>query len=172
VGAALLLVTPEKAFTAAVPVLIGFATLLFAGAGRIRQWILARDTASAAPGRGLGGFRLLLFAPVAIYGGYFGAGLSVLLLALLSISRTDEFRAANVIKNLLSALTSFVAVVIFVFQGIVAWPPTLIMMAGAAVGGFLGARLVRIVPQPLLRGTVIAVGTILTAVYAWRYWWP
>jgi uncharacterized membrane protein YfcA len=46
------------------------------------------------------------------------------------------------------------------------------MMAGAAVGGFLGARLVRIVPQPLLRGTVIAVGTILTAVYAWRYWWP
>jgi uncharacterized membrane protein YfcA len=169
-GAVLLLVTPEKAFTAVVPLLIGFATILFALSGRIRRWIVSRAAASGGHPASSDGLRLLLFAPVAVYGGYFGAGLSVLLLALLSVSRTDEFRAANVMKNLLSGLTSFVAVVVFVFQGIVAWAPTLVMMAGAAVGGFLGGRLARILHPDLLRWTVISVGTVLTAVYAWRYW--
>jgi uncharacterized membrane protein YfcA len=109
-GAALLLATPEKAFTAVVPVLIGFATILFALSGRIRLWILSR-TADRTPSTGLSS---LLFAPVAVYGGYFGAGMSVMILAILSVSRADEFRTANVIKNLLSGLTSFVAVVVFV----------------------------------------------------------
>ena len=171
-GAVLLLVTPEKAFTAVVPLLIGFATILFALSGRIRRWILSRAALSVGKHAPSDGLRLLLFAPVAVYGGYFGAGMSVLLLALLSVSRADDFRATNVIKNLLSGLTSFVAVVVFVFQGIVAWPPTMVMMAGAVVGGFLGGRLARVLPPDLLRWTVITVGTILTAVYAWRYWLP
>jgi uncharacterized membrane protein YfcA len=169
-GAALLLVTPEKAFTAVVPALLGFATILFAAAGRIRRWIRSRETPSgggpAAPGS------LLLFAPLAVYGGYFGAGLSVLLLALLSITHTGEYRAANVLKNLLSALTSFVAVAVFVVQGVVAWPPAMAMMGGAIIGGFLGARLARVLPPALLHWTVIAVGSVLTAIYARRYWWP
>ena len=171
-GAVLLLVTPEKAFTAVVPLLIGFATILFALSGRIRRWILSRAVRSVGPPASGDGLRLLLVAPVAVYGGYFGAGMSVLLLALLSVSRADEFRATNVIKNLLAGLTSFVAVVVFVFQGMVAWPPTMVMMAGAVVGGFLGGRLARVLPPDLLRWTVITVGTILTAVYAWRYWLP
>jgi hypothetical protein len=165
-GAALLLLTPERAFTMAVPLLIGFATILFALSGQIRAWILSR-AATSAGGRALGP---LLFAPVAVYGGYFGAGMSVMLLALLSISRPDEFRAINVLKNLLSALTSLVAVAVFVLQGMVAWLPTIVVMGGAAVGGFLGARLVRVVPPSPMRWTVIAVGAGLTAIYAWRYW--
>jgi uncharacterized protein len=165
-GAALLLLTPEKAFTAIVPLLIGFATILFALSGRIRLWILSRE-ANSAMGPGFGS---LLFAPVAVYGGYFGAGMSVMLLALLSVSRTDEFRAINVLKNLLSGLTSLVAVGVFVFQGVVVWRPTVVVMAGAAIGGFLGGRLVRVIPPDSMRWTVIAVGTVLTAVYAWRYW--
>jgi uncharacterized protein len=169
-GAALLLVTPEKGFTAVVPVLVGFATLLFAASAPIRQWIAARAAAAGgarAPRQSVG---LLLFAPVAVYGGYFGAGMSVMLLALLSVSRADDFRATNVVKNLLSALTSFVAVVVFVAQGVVAWPPTLVMMAGALVGGFLGGRLVRVLPPARVRWIVIGAGSILTLVYAWRYW--
>ncbi len=169
-GAALLLVTPEKAFTAVVPLLVGFATILFALSDRIRRWILSRAAASVTRPVSANGLRTLLFAPVAVYGGYFGAGMSVMLLAILSVTRADEFRTNNVIKNLLSGLTSFVAVVVFVFQGIVAWPPTLVMMAGAAVGGFLGGRLARVLPPDLVRLIVITVGTILTAVYAWRYW--
>ena len=106
----------REAFTAVVPLLIGFATILFALSGRIRLWILSR-TADHAPSAG---WSSLLFAPVAVYGGYFGAGMSVMILAILSVSRADEFRTANVIKNLLSGLTSFVAVVVFVLRE---WSP-------------------------------------------------
>jgi uncharacterized membrane protein YfcA len=165
-GAALLLATPEKAFTAVVPLLIGFATLLFALSGSIRRWILSRS-AARAPSTG---WSTLLFAPVAVYGGYFGAGMSVMILAIMSVSRADDFRTANVIKNLLSGLTSFVAVVVFVIQGMVAWLPTLVVMAGATIGGFLGGRLARILPPELMRWIVIAVGALLTAIYAYRYW--
>jgi hypothetical protein len=165
-GAALLLATPEKAFTAVVPLLIGFATMLFALSGRIRLWILSR-TADRTPSTG---WSSLLFAPVAVYGGYFGAGMSVMILAILSVSRADEFRTANVIKNLLSGLTSFVAVVVFVLRGVVAWPPALLVMGGAVIGGFLGGRLARVLPPAAMRWIVITVGTVLTAVYAYRYW--
>ena len=169
-GAVLLLVTPERAFTVVVPLLIGLATILFAGAGRIRRWILARAARPTGTRISSAGVRLLLFAPVAVYGGYFGAGMSVMLLAILSVGDTDDFRTTNVIKNLIAGLTSLVAVVVFVFQGMVAWPPTMVMMAGALVGGFLGGRLARVLPPELMRGIVITVGTILTVVYAWRYW--
>lgn len=169
-GALLLLVTPEKAFTAAVPLLIGFATALFAISGRVRLWILTRPaSARRVSSDGLG---LLMFAPVAIYGGYFGAGMSVMLLAILSVSLTGEFRAINVVKNLLAALTGVVPAIVFIVQGeIVAWWPTLIMMVGTVLGGFLGGRLVRVLPPGLVHWIVIAVGSVLTAVYAWRYWW-
>ena len=167
-GAALLLATPEKAFTAVVPLLIGFATVLYALAGRIRLWIASR-AAGAAPSTGS---EPLLFAPVAVYGGYFGAGMSVMILAILSVTRADEFRSSNVIKNLLSALTSFVAVVVFVLTGTVAWPPTLVVMTGAVIGGFTGGRLARVLPSELMRRVVIVVGTVLTLVYARRYWLP
>ena len=111
-----------------------------------------------------------MFVPVAVYGGYFGAGMSVMILAILSVSRGEEFRTANVIKNLLSALTSFVAVIVFVFQGVVAWPPALLVMAGAVIGGFLGGRLARVLPSEAMRWIVINVGTVLTIIYAYRYW--
>ena len=171
-GAALLLLTPEKAFTAVVPLLIGFATVLFGLSDRIRDRLRSRAEAS---GRAYGtsdGVRLLFFAPVAIYGGYFGAGMSVMILALLSVTLADELRAINVLKNLLAGLTSAVAVVVFVFQGMVAWLPATVMMAGALVGGFFGGRLVRVLSPVLVRWIVIAIGAILTAVYAWRYWGP
>jgi uncharacterized protein len=169
-GAMLLLVTPEKAFTAVVPVLIGLATVLFALSGRVRAWI-ARRARDSAKGRGRAdGLGTVLFAPVAVYGGYFGAGMSVMLLAILSVSRTDDFRTNNVIKNLLSGLTGLVAVVVFIAQGVVAWPQTIVLMAGAAGGGFLGGRLVRVLRPDLIRLIVITCGTILTLLYAWRYW--
>lgn len=168
-GAALLLATPEKAFTALVPLLVGFATLLFALSDRIRAY-LARGASEGRWRTGPG--RLLLFAPVAVYGGYFGAGMSVMILALLAITLEADFRAVNVLKNFLSGLTSLVAVAVFVSQGMVAWPPVGVMMAGVLAGGFLGGRLVRVLPPPLLRAIVITVGTVLTVIYAWRYWAP
>ncbi len=168
-GALLLLATPEKAFTAMVPILIGLATLLFAFAERIRQAV-ARRTQRRAAGRAHPALHLLPFAPLALYGGYFGAGMSVMLLAILSIARPGDFRAINALKNLLAGLTSGTAVIVFLLQGAVVWPETLILMAGGLVGGYAGGHLARILPRDWVRTIVIAAGTLLTAVYAWRYW--
>ena len=170
-GAALLLLTPEKAFTAAVPVLIGLATLLFGLADPIRRRLAARRGSEHA-GPLSAPARLLLFAPVAVYGGYFGAGMSVMILALFSVSLPGDFRAHNVLKNLLSGLTSGIALVVFVTQGVVAWPPTITMMTGVLAGGFLGGRLARVLPPPWVRAIVLTVGTVLTLVYTWRAWGP
>lgn len=167
-GAALLLVTPEKAFTALVPALIGGATLLFACSDRIRRWSARRGGEPAAGWPA--GARLLLFVPVAIYGGYFGAGMSVMLLAILSAGFFPDLRTANVAKNLLSGLISMVAVIVFLARDAVAWSPALAMMAGAFVGGFAGGRLVRVLPAAWVRVAVIVVGAALTVVYARRYW--
>jgi uncharacterized membrane protein YfcA len=169
-GAALLLLTPEKAFTAAVPLLIGFATLLFGLADPIRRRLGARGDGGGHWTSGP--VRMLLFAPVAVYGGYFGAGMSVMILALFSVSLPGDFRAHNVLKNLLSGLTSGIALLVFVTQGVVAWPPTATMMAGVLAGGFLGGRLARVLPPPWVRAVVLTVGAVLTIVYARRAWGP
>jgi uncharacterized membrane protein YfcA len=171
-GAVLLLVTPTQAFTALIPLLIGGATLLFAASPPIGRWLASRSGQAGAVPTLPGATRFLLIAPVSVYGGYFGAGMSVMLLAILSIGFARDLRAANVLKNLLSGLTSLVALIVFVAQQSVAWTPTVAMMAGALAGGFIGGRLVRLVPAPWVRATVIVAGSILTVIYARRYWMP
>ena len=170
-GAALLLVTPDTAFTALVPVLIGAATLLFAASERIRRWSLSRTGPAASGAEWPRGATLLVFFPVTMYGGYFGAGMSVMLLAILSAGFFDDPRTANVVKNFLSGLVSIVAAIVFIFQGVVAWGPALGMMVGAMAGGFAGGRLAGALPPAVMRAVVIAVGSALTVVYARRYWW-
>jgi uncharacterized protein len=108
--------------------------------------------------------------PVSFYGGYFGAGVGVLLIGVLSIGTPGDYRAANVTKNLVTSLNSLVAAAVFIVQGAVPWTPTLIMMAGALVGGLVGARLAQIAPHSMMRMVVVAVGALLTIVFAWRYW--
>jgi uncharacterized membrane protein YfcA len=168
-GALLLLATPEKAFTTLVPVLIGVATLLFAFAERIRE-AAAQHARADAGGYTASALQLAPFAPLGLYGGYFGAGMSVMLLAILSIIRPGAFRATNALKNLLSGLTSGMAVIVFLAHGAVAWPETLVLMAGGLLGGYAGGHLARILPRPWLRLIVIVAGSVLTVVYAWRYW--
>jgi uncharacterized protein len=155
-----------------VPALIGLATILFGLSDRIRGWLASPPRAGRGAATPSGALRLLLFAPVAVYGGYFGAGMSVMILAVLSISLTHEFRAINVLKNFLAGLTGAVAVVVFIVQGMVAWAPAMVMMAGGLTGGVLGGRLVRVLPPRLVRGIVLAAGAILTVAYGWRYWGP
>ena len=170
-GALLLLSTPEKAFLSLVPLLIGAATLLFAFSGQIRVWVFRHAGDPALHSARADRLGLVLLAPVAVYGGYFGAGMSVMLLAILSLGHAGDFRTVNVLKNLLSGLISTVAVVIYIAQSAVAWPETLAMAAGALVGGYAGGRLARVVPSEVLRRVVIVIGSILTVYYAWRYWW-
>jgi uncharacterized membrane protein YfcA len=164
-GAMLLVTLPSTVFVAVVPVLIAVATLLFAFGERLktsgwRAWT-ERSRSVSKP---------LLFAPVAIYGGYFGAGMGVMTLAILGVSGSDDHRATNALKNLLNVLANVVAIGIYIVHGLVAWPETTAMMAGALVGGFVGGRSMRFLPAQLFRALVVGMGAILTVVFAWRYW--
>jgi uncharacterized protein len=169
-GAALLLVTPQRTFEILVPVLIGFATLLFAVSPRISAWLRARAEAGGrqAPRVGVGTIPLML--PVSVYGGYFGAGVGVLALAVMSIGTGGDYRSANVTKNVVMALNTLAATLMLAWQGAVAWPPTLVMMAGATFGGMMGGSVGRYIPQPIMRVGIVVFGTLLTAIYVWRYW--
>jgi len=164
IGAVLLVLTPERVFSALVPLLLGFATVLFAYAGRISTWLATRGDArrfTHSPA---------VVLPVSVYGGYFGAGVGVLMLGVLSVGTAGNYRSANVTKNLVTGLNSATATVIFAAQGVVSWPATLLMMAGTLVGGLIGARLAQVMPNHAARTLVVFVGALLTAVFAWRYW--
>jgi uncharacterized membrane protein YfcA len=170
IGAVLLLATPARMFEQLIPLLLGFATILFAFAGRITQWM--REPAKR---RGRHEWRMSvtsvpLVLPISVYGGYFGAGAGTLLLGVLTIATEGDYRRANVTKNLVSSLNTVAASAWFISHGAVSWPQTLVMMVGCLVGGFSGAHLARVVPQQAMRVLVVAIGALLTAVFAWRYW--
>jgi uncharacterized protein len=165
IGAVLLLVTTDRTFIRLVPLLVGAATLIFAFSRQI-QAAVSRQTG----GRPHGFLAEVLLVPTTIYGGYFGGGLGVMLLAILAVLGVRDVRAANVLKNLLATAVSAITIAIFICKGIVDWPHTLVMLGGAVVGGFLGGWLMRVLPPAAVRGAVIAAGTGITLYYAWRYW--
>ena len=169
-GAGLLMVTPVRLFEVLIPLLLGFATVLFASAGRIREWLRARALARGGGEPQMSVTSIPMLLPVSVYGGYFGAGVGVLLLGILSIATGGDYRSANVAKNLVTSLNTLVASVCFIANGAVSWPPTLSMMAGCLIGGFCGAHLARVVPQSAMRIVVVVVGVALTVGFAWRYW--
>ena len=170
IGATLLLVTTDRAFILLVPLLVGAATLIFAFSRQIQQAIQGRKRGRRKRGKSRGFLGEILIVPATIYGGYFGGGLGVMLLAILGLIGVRDVRAANVLKNLLATAVSAVTIAIFIWKGIVDWPHTLVMLVGAACGGFLGGWLMRVLPPAAVRGTVIAAGTVITLYYAWRYW--
>ena len=163
IGAVSLLLTSDRAFMVLVPFLLLGATLLFALSPRLLALIRARQ---AHDGR----FRaspptMAVTAVASAYGGFFGAGLGILLLATLSLAGLDRLSTANAVKNLLSSAVYLVAVVIFVVSDAVVWWATLVMLAGALLGGYAGARLARRLPQRVFRAIVIGVGSLLTVWY-------
>jgi uncharacterized membrane protein YfcA len=169
IGAALLLLTPERMFSVFVPLLLGFATVLFAYSERISNWLRVR-----AAGRGheptfnLASMKLLL--PVSFYGGYFGAGVGILMLGVFTVATGGDYRSANVTKNFVSSLNGLAAAIIFISQGAVVWPQTLALMAGTIVGGQIGARIARVIPRNMVRVLIVVIGAALTVTFARRYW--
>jgi uncharacterized protein len=168
-GATLLLATPERWFEALVPLLLGFATVLFAFAQPVSNWLRAR---AAQRGRDIdfSVTNLKMLLPVSFYGGYFGAGAGVLTLGVMSLATRGEYRSANVVKNLITCLNCGTAAAIFTVKGSVIWPQTLALAAGTVVGGITGAWLARSIPRHVMRVAVVVVGALLTAYFAWRYW--
>jgi uncharacterized membrane protein YfcA len=168
-GAALLAVTPERVFATLIPLLLGFATVLFAYAGRISAWQRARDEAR---GRGPHNWGTIVawLLPVSVYGGYFGAGLGVLVLGVISVGTGGDYRSANVTKNLVVGINSAVVATFFAVNGMVAWPQALTMMVGVPLGAFIGTRIARVISNEAARWLLVAIGASLTIAFAWRYW--
>lgn len=160
VGSLLLLVSGPDIFVVLIPFLILIATLLFASGDALRRRLLS--IAGEASGNRM--IYAALFV-CSIYGGYFGAGLGIILLAIAQIMGFSDFHVANSIKNLLATSFTILSIVVFGIGGLIAWPEAMTMMVGSTVGGYFGGRYAKKVNQKILRGLVIAFGLLLSVVY-------
>ena len=164
IGGILLLQTGEKLFRGLVPWLILAASLLLAIQDPVRNW-LTRRMAERADGRSHEKWSALPVGIAAIYGGYFGAGLSVIILAALGLTFEDSLTRLNAIKQLISFSTNLAAAIFFVFSGKVIWFAALVMAVGALIGGLLGGRLAGRVKPATLRWIVVIIGVIVSIIY-------
>lgn len=165
-GAGLLLIIPDRLFTMPIPALIAGATLLFALAPRIVRTADSRESRHHGAKRREAG----LLAFTAIYGGFFGAGLGIILTAILSLSEPHDIRRIKAVKNLLASVVAVAANLFFLLRGAVHWPLALPMLLGAIVGGYAGGHLVRVLPANVVRGVVLTAGAVMSIVYAFKYW--
>ncbi len=152
VGAVLLLYLPERMFEAIVPWLILFACVVLA-----LQTQLKRLVSGARHANSPGAIWIAQFL-ISVYGGYFGAGIGILMLAAMGILIPSSIQHANALKVLLSLLINGIAAVIFVAHGAVHAPEAVLMAVCSIVGGFAGARLAQRLPPAGMRGFAIAVG--------------
>ncbi|MFH1183554.1 MAG: sulfite exporter TauE/SafE family protein [Chloroflexota bacterium] len=164
IGGVLLLRTGEKLFRDLVPFLILIASLLLAIQDPVRLW-LAQRLGQQHAGKGLEKWSWLPVALAAVYGGYFGAGLSVIVLAALGITLQDNLTRLNALKQLIGLATNVAAAVFFLFSGQVVWPAAVVMAAGALLGGTLGGRLAGRVKPSTLRWIVVSIGVIVSVIY-------
>ncbi|MBG6095249.1 sulfite exporter TauE/SafE family protein [Nocardioides luteus] len=168
VGAALLLTTPAEAFEAVVPWLVGGGAILLLLRDRIRLWTAALATRrrprqdpvdhegrhTVARGLAWGAAVFVL----GIYGGYFGAGVGIIALAVLVLERTEALAVTNAVKNVATGVANGTAAVAYVFFAPVDWPAAVALGVGAVLGGFLGPAIVRVAPERPLRWLVGLAG--------------
>lgn len=162
-GGFLLLQTGEKLFTDLVPWLILLASGLLAIQDPVRGWLTRRMGASH--GAGLEKLSWLPVGLASIYGGYFGAGLSVIILSALGLTVNDSMTRLNALKQAIAFAVNVAAAIFFVFSGKVVWPLAIVMAVGALLGGILGGKLAGKIKPSTLRWTVVIIGVIISIVY-------
>ncbi len=157
-GALLLLLTPQRTFDGVIPWLLLVATLVFAFAPKLTP-ILQRRV-HIGP-RALVAVQFL----VAIYGGYFGGAIGIMMLSAWAFFGLTDLKAMNATKTVLSGVLNGVAAVLFVAAGKVWWPQTLVMLVGSIAGGYLGAHYARRVDQRHIRIAIIAISVTMTVLF-------
>lgn len=162
-GGILLLNTGERLFRQLVPYLILFASLLLAVQPMLRTWLVRYQKERGHTSSEVGAIGPVTLA--AIYGGYFGAGLGVITLAVLALVLEDTLTRLNALKQALSLSINVAAALFFVFSGQVVWPAALVMAVGALAGGVLGGRLAGRVQPSVLRWIVVTIGVVVAVVY-------
>lgn len=159
-GSLILLALDNPSFRAMVPWLLIAATALFASG----PWLKPKPK----PGKDVpvGSFwgSVIQFL-TAVYGGFFGAGMGVMMLATLGLTQRGDYHRLNALKNMLSIVIAAVAIVVFASGGVIAWLPAFVMVPGVALGGYAGVWAAKRVPQSVLRAFVIGVGLFLAAYY-------
>ena len=166
-GALLLTFTSDDRLRTLIPVLLGVATLLLALQPQLRTW-LGRH--AAGEGRPDAAWLAPAVAVTAVYGGYFGAGLGVMLLAVLGLGVHEPLNRSNVLKQVLSFSINAVAAVYFAVSGTVWWGLAGLMAAGSLLGGVLGGRLAGRLNPDRFRLLVVLVGAAVTVAYAIKVW--
>jgi uncharacterized membrane protein YfcA len=166
-GALVLLNTPQATFLHLVPWLLLLAATIFALSRPVTQWIERRKRGAPvrAPRRTL---VFLTTVVVCFYIGYFGAGAGFLIITLLSLFGFQDLNEINALKVAATTLANGVAFLIFVIGREVEWHYCLLAMVACAIGGYASARLARNIPQPVLRGAVIAIGFGMAAWFFWK----
>jgi uncharacterized membrane protein YfcA len=162
-GAILLLKTPAHTFLRVLPWLTLGATLLFAFGKKLagkRGSVIEQKSSTAA----LAGATLFQLA-VAVYGGYFGGGMGIVMLAMLAVLGMTDVHSMNALKSVLGFVINGVAVVVFIAERAVYWKPGLLMIVGAVLGGYAGARYALRLPQAWVRVFVVLVGMAMTVYF-------
>lgn len=164
VGAGLLLFTTNSFFLALLPWLLLFATVLLIAGRRITDRISAwRGTDDPLPPSAV----LILLFLIAVYGGYFGGGMGIMTLAVLTLIGMRDMHEMNALKTLLSAVINSAGVAIFIATGKVPWAPSLAMTAGCVAGGYLAGHWVQKVDQAKVR---TGIGILAAGMTAWFFW--
>jgi uncharacterized membrane protein YfcA len=170
-GAVLLLVTPEDAFRSLVPYLVLLSCALLAAQPRLSAYVKRRreragppDADAEVPRHDISPLVLVGVGLASVYGSYFGAGLGVLLLAVLGVLLQDGLQRLNALKGLLSLMVNLVGVLIFAVTGTVDWAFAAILAVSALAGGYFGVGIARRIPAPALRAAVVVFGTIVAVV--------
>ena len=166
-GSVLLLRTSQTTFLKMVPWLLLGATLLFTFGGRITSWVKQHHSVQGPSWIAIVGIGFVQLC-VAVYLGYFGAGVGFVMLALLAIMGIENIHSMNGMKAALATCGNGVAIVMFIFAHAVIWPQALLMIGGAALGGYGGAYYAQKLDQKVVRVIVIALGATMTAYFFWR----
>ncbi|HYI11586.1 MAG TPA: sulfite exporter TauE/SafE family protein [Thermoanaerobaculia bacterium] len=161
-GSWLLLRTPTSTFERLIPFLILGATLLLAAQEMITRHLGVLAHAHENPTAGWVTFVFVFQFIVGVYGGYFGAGMGILMLAALGLIGLTDLHQMNGLKNVLAVCINGIAAIYFATANAVVWGDVFVMMIGSIAGGFLGARLARRLGRKFVRGAVVAIGVILS----------
>ncbi|MCI0411375.1 sulfite exporter TauE/SafE family protein [bacterium] len=163
-GTFLLIKTPSETFARLVPFLILFATLLFTLQEPVTRWLKSRSTLNDT-------WRIpavMIQFLAATYGAYFGAGNGILILAALGLLGISDIHVANGLKIFLAICLNIVAIIGFIFAGLISWPPAFVMAMGAVAGGYFGASVARRLNRSLVRGLVILIGLTIGILMLFR----
>lgn len=156
IGAVLLLETPSSAFNLVIPWLLLLATLTFAAGRNLGEWLRRRVTLGPVA------FLTMQFI-IAIYGGYFGGAVGLMMMAAWTLLDGADLGALAPMRTMMATVANSAAVLCFIVAGVVRWPELLTMMVAAIAGGYFGARYARMLPPEVLRWFVVALSALVTA---------